>query len=557
MIDVEPAPISAVSIAGSSQASVPAGISWRALLMAAWLVGAALGLLRLAAGMLWATWITRRAAPISDPTWTAALDAAAETLGVGARVALLQSERTSVPVTSGILKPTILLPPGWREWPLERTRVALMHELAHVKRRDALVLVLGRVAAALHWFNPLVHVAVARLRIEQEYACDDLVLATGADAPGYADALLGFAGGVRAETSPAWAMLSMARPSQVAGRVSAILDGRHRRRAVSRRAGFLAAGLACAIVLPLGALELSAADRRPAVPAVDAPSLVRSIPSAAQASGSGVITGRITGRPVSVLLAAQDAAATQGDTLAQENTRRRVATALTTALQDDDADVRQEALNALIDLRDPAAIPGLLTALRDQNVEARGRAVAGLARFDTPEAIDGLASALRDESPVVRARAALAFGNVRSTEAVTALLPLLDDADADVRRQAVRALGRIADPGAIDGLTGALQDPEPAVREEAARALGRVARGPEDAAGERIRVARRAIEEAERRGLAVRPAEREAGLAAEFDRLGEQFSEGTLAEQRAEIEAEFEAFREEFRRRFEQVEPQP
>ena len=315
LIDVEPAPISAVSIAGSSQASVPAGISWRALLMAAWLVGAALGLLRLAAGMLWATWITRRAAPISDPTWTAALDAAAETLGVGARVALLQSERTSVPVTSGILKPTILLPPGWREWPLERTRVALMHELAHVKRRDALVLVLGRVAAALHWFNPLVHVAVARLRIEQEYACDDLVLTTGADAPGYADALLGFAGGVRAETSPAWAMLSMARPSQVAGRVSAILDGRRRRRAVSRRAGFLAAGLACAIVLPLGALELSAADRRPAVPAVDAPSLVRSIPSAAQASGSGVITGRITGRPVSVLLAAQDAAATQGDTL--------------------------------------------------------------------------------------------------------------------------------------------------------------------------------------------------------------------------------------------------
>ena len=284
--------------------------------------------------------------------------------------------------------------------------------------------------------------------------------------------------------SPAWAMLSMARPSQVAGRVVAILDGRRRRRAVSRRAGFLAAGLACAIVLPLGALELSAADRLPAVPTVDAASPVGSARPAARASRSGVITGSVTGLlPVSAPLAAQDAAPAQKTAPEQGDTRRRVAEALTTALQDDDADVRQEVLNALIDLRDPAAIPGLLTALQDPNMEARGRAVAGLARFDTPEAIEGLASALRDESPVVRARAALAFGNVRSTEAVTALLPLLDDADADVRRQAVRALGRIADPGAIDGLTGALQDSEPAVREEAARALGRVARGPEDAAG--------------------------------------------------------------------------
>ena len=70
----------------------------------------------------------------------------------------------------------VLLPAEAEEWPEDRRRAVLLHELAHVKRRDCLSQLIAQLACAVHWFNPLIWLAGHRMLVERERACDDLAL---------------------------------------------------------------------------------------------------------------------------------------------------------------------------------------------------------------------------------------------------------------------------------------------------------------------------------------------------------------------------------------------
>jgi beta-lactamase regulating signal transducer with metallopeptidase domain len=70
-------------------------------------------------------------------------------------------------------------------------RQVLLHELAHVRRRDLLWGWLPEVARLVWWFNPVAWWVAARVRLERELACDQLVLAHGgASAADYAETLV-------------------------------------------------------------------------------------------------------------------------------------------------------------------------------------------------------------------------------------------------------------------------------------------------------------------------------------------------------------------------------
>jgi hypothetical protein len=131
----------------------------------------------------------------------------------------------------------------------------MLHELAHIRRRDCQMQLLAHLALALHWLNPLAWLAARRLRIERERACDDHVLSCGTRASDYADHLLQIARGLLAGAEPGWAAVGMARTTNLEGRVAAILDPRNPRRLPDRRTTMLAFVTTLVLLLPLAALQ--------------------------------------------------------------------------------------------------------------------------------------------------------------------------------------------------------------------------------------------------------------------------------------------------------------
>jgi bla regulator protein BlaR1 len=220
-----------------------------------WVGGAAVVLARLALALRAASRLARHAETVEDPEWTGLLERLGQAMQVGRPVTLLRSADAAMPLTWGALRPSILLPAEADAWPEERRRVVLLHELAHVARRDCLVQTLAMVCCAAYWFHPGAWWAARRMREEREQACDDRVLAAGARASDYAGHLLDVARAYRAPVCAA--AVAMAAPSQLEGRVRAVLEPRRDRRAVTRRTGAVCAGAVLLASLPLAAVAPS------------------------------------------------------------------------------------------------------------------------------------------------------------------------------------------------------------------------------------------------------------------------------------------------------------
>ena len=198
--------------------------------------------------------LLRRAERFDDPAWRRDLDDA----GAPPTLGLFISPAIGSPATWGLIRPVIVLPPAARDWTSERRRVVLAHELAHVARGDGVASLIGWIACALYWPNPLVWIAARRLRAEAERAADDSVLERGVPAVEYAAHLLDVARGSRSMRLLGVSAIGMARPSTLEGRLLAVLDETRDRIAphgLARRASWMA----CAgIVLPLAVLTPSA-----------------------------------------------------------------------------------------------------------------------------------------------------------------------------------------------------------------------------------------------------------------------------------------------------------
>jgi beta-lactamase regulating signal transducer with metallopeptidase domain len=101
-----------------------------------------------------------------------------------------ESDRVTVPVTMGWLRPCILLPLDWRDWPPDKLDAVLAHEGAHVRRHDGLIAALAHVNRCIFWFHPLAWMLEHRLALLAEQACDESAVATLGDCNRYAHFLL-------------------------------------------------------------------------------------------------------------------------------------------------------------------------------------------------------------------------------------------------------------------------------------------------------------------------------------------------------------------------------
>ena len=135
------------------------GVRWEMAALGLWVAGFVTIMARLLVGMLAVQWMSRRTEVVADASWLPLARRLAADLGVSPRVTFLRSPRATMPMAWGILRPAVLMPADADEWPIERLRIVLLHELAHVRRRDCLTHLLAQAACAVYWFHPLAWMA--------------------------------------------------------------------------------------------------------------------------------------------------------------------------------------------------------------------------------------------------------------------------------------------------------------------------------------------------------------------------------------------------------------
>lgn len=185
-------------------------------------------------------------------------------LEVSALPPLFISDRTTTPLVAGFLRPAVYLPAGAVHWKADELRDVLLHECAHVIRRDQFLGLLQILSAALFWPHPLVHALNRCLSRAREEACDDYVI-QDADPRDYARLLLAFSEKRFAETAGPAAFAMVSPRWNLEHRIAGLLDSRRRR--TPRCSYFVTAGTAlilfAACVLVGGTRLSTAAQREP------------------------------------------------------------------------------------------------------------------------------------------------------------------------------------------------------------------------------------------------------------------------------------------------------
>ncbi len=254
-----PSPASGPSVAATPPAHGRGSASDAASLLAclAWAAGA----VALSSRSLAARPTIRRLLGDGEPLRGRMLEEAR--LTGGARTRFVQSDACAMPVTFGIAHPVVMLPSRLAGAPVEELRMVLAHEAAHVARRDVLTGQLAYLACCLAWFVPLGWIALARLKVEQEKACDELAARTAPSAASYAELLLRLRAHAGGRGIPPLLAARAGGRGALEERIRSILASEGRGRRVGRKAISFVAVAAAVIIGCLAMTRCTAATPKP------------------------------------------------------------------------------------------------------------------------------------------------------------------------------------------------------------------------------------------------------------------------------------------------------
>jgi len=229
--------------------------SWALYIFLVWLSIATAGLIRVGLSFLHIYKIRRSCVPVDAATLDPVLLKTLEESGRNSRrsVCLCVSERMHVPTAIGFLKPMVVVP----SWMMTETSTAelnaiLLHELAHLGRRDDWTNLIQKILGALLFFHPAVWWINRRLSLEREMACDDLVLAKTTDAHAYAECLVALAEKSFLRRGLALAQAAVGRLRHISLRVTQILDvNRSKATRIWRPAPVLATGMSLVCLIAI------------------------------------------------------------------------------------------------------------------------------------------------------------------------------------------------------------------------------------------------------------------------------------------------------------------
>ena len=113
--------------------------------------------------------------PSPEMRWL--IEKLARKMGVKFQGEVLVSARIQAPAVNGWLHPKLVLPLRFAEfYSKQEMEFMLSHELVHLQRKDYLFITWALLLKCVYWFNPLVYLAYPLFRLDQELACDQLVL---------------------------------------------------------------------------------------------------------------------------------------------------------------------------------------------------------------------------------------------------------------------------------------------------------------------------------------------------------------------------------------------
>ncbi|HTD93791.1 MAG TPA: M56 family metallopeptidase, partial [Chitinophagaceae bacterium] len=208
----------------------------------AWFIFFAFKCLRLCAGLSGISRIRRNESTALPGEWIARLQELSARLRMSSNVRVLQSRLVKVPVAVGFFKPVIFIPLGLlAQLPPGQVETILLHELAHIRRKDFAINLIQRIIEALFFFNPGILWISSLLRREREAACDDIVVANTAHRETYLEALISFQ--ERQLSANGFAMALGTRRNYLLNRVRRMLTRENEKLNVMEKM-FLFAGLA-------------------------------------------------------------------------------------------------------------------------------------------------------------------------------------------------------------------------------------------------------------------------------------------------------------------------
>ena len=165
------------SAAALGSGAMRAPVAWLSWLAPVYLGGVATLVLRL---LLAQRSLRRRIAalPRAEPELLARVSSAADKLGLALALDVRITEEKVSPFIVGPSSPSLVLP-RWLCSDERKLDAVLLHELAHVARRDHWLLYFERVVAALFFFWPPVYWVRRHLGEARELACDERAIQRG------------------------------------------------------------------------------------------------------------------------------------------------------------------------------------------------------------------------------------------------------------------------------------------------------------------------------------------------------------------------------------------
>lgn len=191
----------------------------------AWFVLALFGLLRVAM----AVWQLRRlrqdCIELTDEQLAPEVEQIVSEFRKHRPVSILISPRVQVPTAVGLLNSSVILP-TWmmEEAASDELKHVILHELAHLQRRDDWTNLVQKIVKAVLFFHPGIWWMERELSLQREMACDDKVLEHTESPRTYAECLARVAEKSFMRRQVALAQAAVSRIRQLSVRVGRILD---------------------------------------------------------------------------------------------------------------------------------------------------------------------------------------------------------------------------------------------------------------------------------------------------------------------------------------------